>query len=96
MVQGFPINRSYTKAEADARFGTNSGTSVVEETPSGTIDGINVTFTLAHTPTAGTVRLFLNGARQQAGGGDYTISGATITFNSAPPTGSILLADYQY
>lgn len=67
------------------------------ETPSGTINGSNVTFTLAHTPSpAGSLQLYLNGALQQAGGGDYTLATATITFVTAPLTGSILIAWYRY
>lgn len=72
------------------------GTTVTEEVPSGSIDGNNKAFTLAHTPTAGTLKVFLGGARQQSGGGDYTLSGATITFVIAPMIGSILVADYSY
>lgn len=68
---------------------------VVGETPSGLINGVNVVFTLANTPTVGKVTVYLNGIRQQAGGNDYSISGATITFTVAPKTGDILLADYM-
>jgi hypothetical protein len=69
---------------------------VLSEVPSGAINGSNVTYTLANTPIAGTVQLYLNGIRQLAGAGnDYTISGATITYLTAPPTGSALLADYR-
>ncbi len=65
------------------------------ETPSGTINGVNTTFTLANTPVTGTLLLYINGMRMKAGGEDYSISGKTITANTAPPTRSILLADYQ-
>lgn len=66
------------------------------ETPAGTINGLNVTFTLANTPFAGSEHIFKNGLRQKPGGGnDYTISGNTITFAVAPLGGSILLADYR-
>lgn len=67
-----------------------------QETPSGTINGSNVTFTLAHTPASATnVNLFLNGVQQRQGAGnDYTISSATITYLTAPPTGSTLNAIY--
>lgn len=70
-------------------------TAVFGEIPSGTINGANVTFTLANTPVAGTVAVYLNGARQKVTD-DYTISGATITFVSAPLSGSNLLADYEH
>ena len=68
------------------------------EVPSGTVNGINVTFTLANTPNPSTsAKGYVNGARQNPGGGnDFTISGATITFAVAPPTGSVILFDYRY
>lgn len=69
----------------------------VNEVPVGTVDGANVTFTLANTPSAGTQQLYLNGLRQKAGAGnDYTISGATITMSVAPASGDVLLCDYEY
>ena len=58
---------------------------VNKETPTGSIDDSNVTFTLAHTPVTGSVDVFLNGVLQDPGAGnDYTISGSTITFATAP------------
>lgn len=69
---------------------------VTEETPSGTINGSNVTFTLANTPTAGTLKLFLNGVRQKSGAGnDYTITTNTISMTTAPISGDVLIADYM-
>jgi len=69
---------------------------IIREAPSGTINGSNVTFTLAGAPSpANTEQIFLNGLLQNVGAGnDYTISGATITFTSAPPTGSVILVNY--
>lgn len=77
--------------------GTLSPTNfVIEETPSGTINGSNTTFTLANTPTAGTVKLYLNGVRQKSGAGnDYTITTNTITMTTAPVSGDVLLVDYM-
>ena len=69
---------------------------VTEETPSGSINGSNTTFTLANTPTSGTVRLYLNGVRQKSGAGnDYTITTNTITMTTAPISGDVLIADYM-
>ncbi len=69
---------------------------VFEVTPSGTIDGSNTAFTLPDTPTAGTLRLHLNGMRLKSGAGnDYTISTNTITMATAPISGDILLCDYM-
>jgi hypothetical protein len=69
------------------------------ETPGGTVNGSNDEFTLANTPVAGSLHLFVNGIRQRPGSGnDYTISGGTITFESGaiPQTNDVLLADYRY
>lgn len=69
------------------------------EVPSGTVNGVNTTFTLAHTPTTGCLHLYKNGLRLTPGSSyDYTISTATITFMSGniPQTGDLLLADYRY
>lgn len=68
---------------------------VTRETPSGTVDGVNVTFTLAFTPASGSEHVYLNGVLQDVGGGnDYTISGPTITFAVAPVTGSKVRVSY--
>lgn len=67
---------------------------VTSETPTGTVDGVNDTFTLAFTP-AGFVHFYVNGLLQEEGGGnDYTITGDTITTTTPPSPGSILLASY--
>jgi len=67
------------------------------------VSGSGTTFTLAHTPVSGSVRLYAGGnSNPQSGrhlpgaGNDYTISGATITMlNGSFASGSIL-ADYIY
>jgi fiber protein len=69
---------------------------VTRETPTGTINGVNTTFTLAATPTAGTEEVFLNGLLLEPGAGnDYTISGATITMLVVPQTGDRLKVNYR-
>lgn len=82
----------------DPRFGGGSGLMQWMETPSGAIDGVNATFTLAQTPApAGALMLFLNGILQRQGGGnDYTLAGSTVTFNTPPPAGDTLVATYPY
>ena len=68
---------------------------VNRETPTGTINGSNATFTLASTPKSGTEMVFLNGVLQDAGAGnDYTISAATITMLAAPATGDKIRVSY--
>jgi phage-related tail fiber protein len=71
-------------------------TFVDEEIPSGSINSSNTTFTLANTPIAGSVKVYLNGLRQRVGAGnDFTISGSTITYLTAPATGDWLVVDYR-
>lgn len=62
---------------------SGSGTTVYTETPVGTIDGVNVTFTVAH--TINTVYSFAINGMYIHPTTDYTATGTTITFTSAPP-----------
>lgn len=71
----------------------SSSSLITRETPSGAINGTNVSFTLANTPVTGSVRVVLNGLEQEAGD-DYTISGSTITYATAPIAGDILRVSY--
>jgi hypothetical protein len=58
---------------------------ITRETPSGTVNGSNTAFTLANTPVPGSETVMLNGLVQEPGAGnDYTISGAAITYLTAP------------
>jgi len=69
---------------------------VIRETPSGSVNSSNTSFTLANTPLAGTEHLYLNGMLLDSGAGnDYTISGGTITMLFAPATGDKLRCSYQ-
>lgn len=82
-----------------AANGSASGSFSDAEVPTGTIDGTNTAFTLTQAATpAKSLILVLNGLvqNQQTSGGDYALSGTGITFTSAPPTGSTLLAWYRY
>jgi hypothetical protein len=75
----------------DFPSGGSSGTAVYEEAPTGS----GTTFAVAHTPLAGTFRLYRGGARQQATS-DYTLAGATITLALTLQAGEVLLADYSF
>jgi curli biogenesis system outer membrane secretion channel CsgG len=70
---------------------------IFNETPSGTIDGTNVTFNLASSPLTGKLQVMLNGLVLRPGAGaDYTVAGAVITFESGaqPQSGDVLRATY--
>ena len=104
---GIPIASSVTDTELGYVSGVTSSIQtqlsnkvslasiVVRETPAGTIDGSNSTFTLAFTPQAGYESVYLNGVLQEPGAGnDYTISGAVITYLSPPLSGDRLRVSY--
>ena len=65
------------------------------ETPAGTINGTNTTFTLANTPLGSSMLLFLNGLYMTPSF-DYTLSGSTITFTTTvPQPGDTMAASYR-
>ena len=65
------------------------------EIPTGTINSSNVTFTLAHTPAVSAgVQVVLDGVTQY-NGTDFSVTGNTITFVTAPTTGSSIYAFYN-
>ena len=68
---------------------------ITRETPSGSVNGTNTSFTLANTPVSGSESVFLNGLLLEPGAGnDYTISTSTITFLTAPSTGDKVRVSY--
>jgi len=69
--------------------------SMVQETPSGTVNGSNVTFTLSATPAvAATLTCHEDGLLITLTT-DYTRSGATLTMVTAPATGQIIVCQYS-
>jgi hypothetical protein len=78
----------FSKIHLESKF-------IDDETPVGTVNGVNTIFILANMPNpSASVKVFTNGARMRITE-DYTLSGRTITFVTAPPTGSIILCDYR-
>jgi len=70
---------------------------VDQETPAGTMNGVNAAFTLSQTPSpAASLVVYLNGLRLSPGV-DYTATGASITFQTGlePQAGDILLCSYR-
>jgi fiber protein len=103
VAAGIGVNIDATTMQISAnQLGVKAGTYitlaniVTRETPTGTINGVNVTFTLANTPIAGTEEVYLNGILQEPGAGnDYTIATSTITMLTAPGTGDRLRVTYR-
>jgi hypothetical protein len=85
---------------AEIRGSTTSSVNFAEsEIPSGTINGVNATFTLANTPVTNSLKLYRNGQRLAIGAGnDFTLSTNTITVltTAIPKTGENFIADYRF
>ncbi len=75
--------------------GGAAGTPVYNETPTGSVNGTNKIFTLAHSSVGNSLELYVNGQFMTLNE-DYTLSGATITLVTAPPTTSVIRAFYEY
>lgn len=86
---------SYAGGNGNGGGTGSSSTFADNEIPTGVQNGVNVTFTLMHTPLTGTVHLYYNGLRQTPIN-DFTISTSTITMVLAPTSSDILLVDYKY
>lgn len=87
-------NQAVSKGQMDAAILAAGTTNlIVNETPSGLINGSNTVYNLANTPVVGKVLVFLNG-QQIYVTNDYTISGATITFVTAPESGDVIRSTY--
>jgi len=66
-----------------------------DETPTGTPNGVLTDFVLNHIPNpTSSLKVYLDGQRMRLTT-DYTFAGKTITFLSAPLTGSVITADYR-
>jgi len=68
------------------------------ETPAGVIDGVNLVFTLSHSPSpVNSLMLYVNGVLQSQGlDKDYTVSDNIIVMTSTPVVGSQIVATYSY
>ena len=73
--------------------GTGGSTLVTGESPSGVQNGVNLVFTAAQSPMAGSMSVYRNGLRERNGVG-YSVSGSTITFTTAPLSTDELTIDY--
>ena len=66
----------------------------VEEVPSGTVNGTNTAFTLSQTPVeTDAVLVFLNGIQREKTA-EWTLSGATLTFVTAPALAQKVTVQY--
>ncbi len=64
------------------------------EVPAGTVNGLNTTFTLAHSPKNNSLQMYVAGLRIHPT--LFSVANSTITLTVAPATLSLLVADYQF
>ena len=88
-----PTNATYWELLAAKGGEANENSIITGETPTGDINGSNVTFTLANAPVAGSLEVFVNGLRQLLTT-HFTLSGSTLTFITAPQTGDNIRVNY--
>lgn len=72
---------------------TDVASCYTRETPAGLLDGENTVFTLSYTPLAITVCIYMNGQLLDLND-DYSLSGTSITLNSAPSANDKIRAIY--
>lgn len=78
--------------------GTIPGVGFVDqETPSGTLNGVNAAFTLSRTPAPSSSLAFYRNGLRLTSGVDYTLSGAVVTFVTAfaPQANDTLTCSYR-
>ena len=68
------------------------------EVPNGDIDGINMVYTLANTPSpSNSLMFYVNGVLQLQGlSNDYDLTGNSVIMNYSPSSGSSVIATYGY
>ena len=82
-------------------MGQTSHGTANEETPSGALDGVNVTFSIQHQPLPwASIKVYKDGSRMKRNL-DYVLGGPNHTqviFNPCcvPQPGAVLIADYNY
>lgn len=86
----------YIIAGALQNVGTNS--LITDETPTGTVNGSNTSFTTARAYIAGSLEVYVNGLKQYRTTDitETTPSTGTFTFLTAPLTGDVVRVNYQY
>lgn len=68
---------------------------VDKETPTGQVNGVNVTFELSRIPTLGSEHIYINGLLQESDY-DYVIEDNVVVFYEAPDYGMRIRCSYRY
>lgn len=91
------VNVQTMFAELSVAINAGGGRFIDAEVPTGTINGVNAVFTLSQPPSpALSLQLVRNGLALRGSGFDYTLTGSTVTYNTAPSTGDTHECWYRY
>jgi hypothetical protein len=91
----FSIDGTTGRLRVDA---SSSGTGLTQETPTGTVNGVNTTFTTSNTPVsvlADNVMHPVSTSVNDFGGNAVTYVGTTITFNALTPPVQYVVSYYN-
>ena len=93
---GTKLTASYIIGSQTMINGSNS--TILDETPAGTVNGSNTTFTTARAYIAGSLQVFINGAKQKRTTHftETTPASGIFTMGDAPLTGDDIMVNYHY
>ena len=93
---GTKLTASYIIGSQTMINGSNS--TILDETPAGTINGSNTTFTTARAYIAGSLQVFINGVKQKRTTHftETTPASGIFTMGDAPLTGDDIMVNYHY
>lgn len=77
---------------------SGSSSLTTDETPTGTVNGSNTSFTTAKPYVANTLQVYINGVKQKRGThfSEVTPTSGTFTISDAPLTGDDVMVEYQF
>lgn len=95
-VSGTQLTATYIIGSQIMISGSNSTKS--DETPTGTVNGSNTSFTTLTPYIANTLQVYVNGVKQKRGThfSEVTPTSGTFTMSDAPLTGDDIMVEYQF
>jgi hypothetical protein len=94
IFQVAPAANAYVALVVAPGSTTISGTWVAGEIPTGSVNGVNLSFATSQPYDPGSTSVFVNGLRKEISVDYIESSGNEIVFGTAPTTGAVILVDY--
>lgn len=92
---GWKFTNNINTTDTPIPYSAIANTFIEDEIPAGTINGINMNFTLANIPITGSLKVYLNGLKLSKIN-DYTEIGGILTMINIPYPSDSFLVDYNY